>query len=662
MTNCRIWTNALIAVMLIFLIQGVYCIQFSSSSGDGKGSSYVTTNLNAANDATVNGQVSISGSGITPILNTKGSIKRFSQTHHVTDTTGKHATVSVDVVNAPNGLSYSDQVLPGEGNVNSQPLVSDEQWLTVPKADSIICTASASYGTTLSAGTGILETKGLSPRDYVTLIGYDGKASASDTQVSAVQTATSGSGKFITVSGDAKDSSGTYSVNTPLSGSFNGLSASSLAGTSTQVSQAERVIGPFISIATAPGGKTKIRTSNYGSKYDLNMLTAEGSSPTGSVGYYVDPSMATKTLGAIQGAVNAAQTGDTINAAAGRYKENIVIDKGGLLSIIGVGKDRTIVDGGAAGSVFTIANEYQTPVGSTITLSGITITNGNVGIDATGTTLNLNDVMITGNAYSGIATQLGGPVTMNGHSSIADNTGIGISVDKGSSVIMNDHSSITGNTGGGIGGWYSQVTMNDHSSISGNRADYGGGIYLVYGDVTMNDHSSITNNAAVNIGGGIYIAHPNGGWVNMNGYSSIAGNTAANGGGIYIANGDSVNMNGHSSIAGNTAATGGGIYNQGTVNMNGRSSITYNTATSDGGGIYNLIPGYAGSVNMYSGSSIISNTANNGGGIYNTQGTINFLDSQGNIIPGYDPKNNDYLHFFGPTINGPDNKPNDVAP
>jgi len=91
-------------------------------------------------------------------------------------------------------------------------------------------------------------------------------------------------------------------------------------------------------------------------------------------------------------------------------------------------------------------------------------------------------------------------------------------------------------------------------------------------------------------------------------------------------------MNGHSSIAGNTAATGGGIYNRGTVNMNGRSSITYNTATSDGGGIYN------------------------------TQGTINFLDSQGNIIPGYDPKNNDYLHFFGPTINGPDNKPNDVAP
>ena len=609
----RIVRSLIFLAIVFFLVSGSYGKTVSVSGSGSQGGGFVSIDIAASKDSSVNGNVVVSGGTVTPSISTKGRVQRFEVTHQVTDSTGKHAEVYAKVVNGQN-IQYSSKVQPREGKLkDAYDWVSAEEWLSVGAADYIACTESASYpASSLTARAGIDMPFG------GTLTGYYGMAYASATQALSTEQVPSASGPKITVTGRETNSENTFGLVTDLTGR-----PAMFSGTVTSDTTANKVTQD---IQTASGQTVSLEDSRkIGANQQKVTLNSKDGTFSGLATSYNSGHI-------IQDIVNLAESGDSLDVGAGRYKENIVIDKGGLLSIIGVGKDRTIVDGGAAGSVFTIANKYQTPVGSTITLSGITITNGNVGIDATGTTLNLNDVMITGNAYSGIATQLGGPVTMNGHSSIADNTGIGISVDKGSSVIMNDHSSITGNTGGGIGGWYSQVTMNDHSSISGNRADYGGGIYLVYGDVTMNDHSSITNNAAVNIGGGIYIAHPNGGWVNMNGYSSIAGNTAANGGGIYIANGDSVNMNGHSSIAGNTAATGGGIYNRGTVNMNGRSSITYNTATSDGGGIYN------------------------------TQGTINFLDSQGNIIPGYDPKNNDYLHFFGPTINGPDNKPNDVAP
>jgi hypothetical protein len=176
-------------ILVLALIQGAYGIEVSLSGGDAGESGSVTTSIGATDEASVNGEITIDGATITPLISTSGPIPLFEQTHGVTDTTGKSASVYVRVVNAPDGLTYNSRVLPYEGTVGARPWVSAEQWLTVPKADFIKCTASASYKT-LSAEVGIEENKGPITGDYVTLNGYYGKAYASDTLVYAGQTAT----------------------------------------------------------------------------------------------------------------------------------------------------------------------------------------------------------------------------------------------------------------------------------------------------------------------------------------------------------------------------------------------------------------------------------------------------------------------------------------
>jgi hypothetical protein len=198
-------------------------------------------------NAAINSLVDIKGSVITPNMHINGPIKKFTQTHQVTDKSGKKAQVYVNVVNAPLGLDYFSQVLPRENLRTIEPWVSAEQWLTVPKADSLKCTATTSYGK-LSADVGIEFVKGKQRGEFVTLTEYDSKAYASATQVDASQTATDGSGNSINIYNHAKDSSGTYSIDTILnsgpylpSAEFQRLDASSSAGLSSQVIQNEHI-------------------------------------------------------------------------------------------------------------------------------------------------------------------------------------------------------------------------------------------------------------------------------------------------------------------------------------------------------------------------------------------------------------------------------------
>jgi hypothetical protein len=627
-------------IALIILIQGAYGgIQVTASCGGNGESGTVSMNFDTLKTTSLSSKIAINGATVTPSTAITGPIKKFEQTHAVKDRSGKSASVYVKVVNAPLGLTYSSIVLPKEGNLKTiEPWVSAEQWLTVPKADSIKCTATASYKT-LSADVGIEETKSKSPGDYVTLTEYYGKAYASATQVNADQIAADGSGNTIKIYNHAKDSSGTYSIDTILNSGlylppaeFQGLDASSSAGLSTQVIQNEHIIGGFTSTANA-GKKTKTRTSNFGFEYDLNMQAIKGSLPTGILGYYVNPNMATKSRGAIQGAVNAAQSGDTINAAAGTYKENVKIDKS--LTLKGTGATQTIVDGNQAGSVFTVGMNNPN---ADVTLSDMTIKNGNAnyggGIFNCGT-LTLTDVSLTDN----IASNYGGGIYNNGginhvgimtmnSGSITGNTAAFGGGIYNSGTLNQDGGSITGNTatasatgyGGSGGGIYSVGIVNlDGGSITGNTAAFGGGIYSD-GTVTMNS-GSMTGNTASTQGGGIYNER---GTMTMNG-GSITGNTANyDGGGICNIYG-TVTMNG-GSITGNTASNGGGISNYGTVIMDG-GSITGNTATGhvgsginngNGGGICN---GYDSTMTM-NGGSITGNTAKRGGGIYNGYGTV----------------------------------------
>jgi hypothetical protein len=265
------------------------------------------------------------------------------------------------------------------------------------------------------------------------------------------------------------------------------------------------VTGPFVGTANV-GTATTTRTPNFGSEYDLSMTATTGSAPTGTLGYYVDPSMATASLGAIQGAVNASQSGDTINAATGTYYENVAIDK--LLTVNGAGSTKTIVDGMKDGSVFSIGTVNPNV---NVALSDMTIQNGKAqfggGINNAGT-LTVKDCMITENtASSGDAS--GGGIYNNGAAMITGNTISGNNAHYGGGFFNEGTATITdctisGNNalkGGGI--CNDGTTTITGSTISGNNADYYGGGIFSRRPLTVTG-STISKNIAVDDGGGIY--------------------------------------------------------------------------------------------------------------------------------------------------------------
>jgi len=624
-------------IAMLAPIEGAYGLQFSATGGGAGGSGSVSMNIRAEDSASVNGQVSIDKAIVAPTTRLIGATALFEETHSVKDSTGKSASVYVKVANAPNGLTYSSQVLPGEGYVAAQPSVSAEQWLTVPKADSIVTKACSSYGT-LSSDVGLEETKGSSTGDFVTLNGYDGLASASASSVSASQIAASGSANSIKIYGDAKDSSGSYSINTPLTGISGGkatfntyaLNDQSSAGTITQVTQIEYVNGGFTSKLTA-GTKTQTRTSNYGTDYDLNEIagkSASGPYVSGVLGYHVSP---TTSANKIQSAVNAAQSGDWINVAAGTYKENVKIDKS--LTVNGFeGAAKTIVDGQLKGSTFTIG---QNNPNIDMTLSGMTIQNGKATYG--GGILNEGRLAIKDSTISGNTATSGGGIY-------------------GTGTMTMDRDTVTGNTAtfqaGGIYN-YGTLTLNSGTSIINNIADNnsysaGGGIYSYYGTVILNSGASVINNKASHIdvdnlngefvgsfGGGISSDNS---MVTMNPGSTISGNTASfGGGGIYNDGGSKLTVNG-GTISGNSAVIGGGILDYGTfggvVNTDSNTvsikdgTISGNTAES-GAGIYCDID----NKELITGGTIINNVASSsGGGVYVDEGSL--FTMSGGVITG----------------------------
>ena len=640
-------TKCLAALILtLILIQGAFGLSATYSSSGSIGSSSVTLNFQGANNAAINSAVSIKGGVITPSTVIKGPIQKFSQTHQATDTAGKHAEVDVTVQNAPQGITYDSQVLPSEGNLKKTATsVSAEQWLTVPQASYINCAASASYGSTLQADTGI-EIKSLTSGDYVTLTGYYNKGYASDNQVTAVQSAIDGSGTSILASNHARDKSGSYSITTPISGSFKDLDSSSSSGPSTQVTQKEHITGSFSSTVKSPSAAPLTRTSNNGNEYDLNMQAVKGSSPKGKVGYYVGPSASVSSggklgsmmlmslisvpPGTIQQAVDGASPLDTINVAAGLYFENVDVDKSLTINGVGPGGDptiNTIVDGQQAGSVFMIDS------GADVTLSDMTIRNGKAdsggGIDNLGT-LTLNDVIIGGNtATNGGGIENDGIVTIGPESHVINNTatnGAGIynyanglvTVLTGSSI---ENNKATGSGGGVYNGGSGKVTVSG-GSITCNTASNGAGVYNYdSGQATINVGSLISNNKATSSGGGIY--NGGSGKVTVNG-GSITCNTASSGAGVYNSGRLTIYTGG--SISNNCAVQGGGIYNTGGLTMYG-GCINNNKANTYGGGIYSTSSGCI----TLGGSTIMGNTANDGGGVYSA-GTLNM--NPGSSIAG----------------------------
>jgi predicted outer membrane repeat protein len=582
-------------IALIAFIPGAYGgIQITTSGGSNGESGSVSMNFDTMKTTAVDSQIAINGATVTPSTAITGPVATFEQTHSVKDASGKSASVHVKVLNALNGLTYRSKVLPKEGSVTTRTQVSAEQWLTVPKADSIKCAANASYGTTRFASVGLEESNNsLIEGDYVTLTGYYGKAVTTGTSVLASQTVTSGAANSIRINGTAMDSSGTYSVDTQfpaISGekaTFLGLSETSSAGITTQVVQTEHVHGTFTSTAAyvpnvIGASKTNTRTSNYGTEYDLTMVAkkyASGPDVSGMLGYYINPDLG------IQGAVDAAQSGDIINAAAGIYSENVDINKD--LTLKG--------SGNPTASSFTLNAKLGTGSGG-ITASkvyvnpkariqdGVTLASfgGVVNISAGTYKENVKiDKSLTVNGAGAAQTivdgnKTGSVFTVGKNNRNAVVTLAGMAIQGGSGSLIKTAYGTTGVCGGGVlnygrltvtdsiiqentaqflgGGIYNVGTLNVlGSTISGNTAGYGGGFYN-YGTTTV-EGSTITKNAAISGGGGIYSCCSSkttliDSTVSYNSAKKIGGGIATQGT-FYI--------KGASTISGNTAKSGGAI-------------------------------------------------------------------------------------------------------
>ena len=188
---------------------------------------------------------------------------------------------------------------------------------------------------------------------------------------------------------------------------------------------------------------------------------------------------------------NALPGADTIILPAGTYQLSLNGDKedaaasGDLditddLIISGAGAKATFIDGMAADRVFEV-------LGSTVTISGITIQNG------------------------------------------SEDDGGGINLDSSSNLTLRD-AAVSGNhatdTGGGIG--VSGVLTIECVTIEGNSADVGGGIYLNNGSSATLLNATLSGNSAAHDGGAIYTKS-----VADITNSTIAYNTAGGAGGIH---------------------------------------------------------------------------------------------------------------------------------
>ena len=299
----------------------------------------------------------------------------------------------------------------------------------------------------------------------------------------------------------------------------------------------------------------------------------------------------------LHSALTAAQSGDQIWVAAGRYVGNFTLTLevelyGGFAGTETELAQRdwkineTILDGNQTGSVVT------SPPGATATtrIDGVTITNG-----------------------SG-----GGVYLYRSSPTIANNT-------------------ITGNSashdGGGMYLWNSSPTIAGNT-ITGNSAEYGGGLYLRYSSPTI-VNNAVTGNIAYGYGGGLYL------YIS---FPAIADNTISSnvarsgGGGLYLA--DSSPTIANNTITGNSSSGydsgGGGLslsYSNPTIANN---TITGNSTSGSGGGLRlsysaptiannaitgNSTSGSGGGLRIYSSSPTIvnnrvtSNSAYSGGGL-----------------------------------------------
>ena len=311
--------------------------------------------------------------------------------------------------------------------------------------------------------------------------------------------------------------------------------------------------------------------------------------------------------GSLRQALLDANDGDTITFAV---SGTITLTSGGLLitknvTISAPGADQLSIDGNQALLVFGVFPDKTT------TISGLTVTNGQLGIWNYQGTLTLNNCVVSLNSYGGIWNDHGG-------STLSD------CVVSGNSYagILNDGSAgppppIEGRNAERVGDEHPLgipfLTITD--SIV--RDNFGHGVSNISATLTILNSTLIGNSVAGEDGGGI----SSGGFKAPASVtvisSTISGNSADSGGGIASSYWSVTVVD--STISGNSAGSGGGISNYtGTLEIT-NSTISSNSASFDGGGIYSEGSVLYGASLEIANSTISGNSAGSGGSIYNDQ-------------------------------------------
>ena len=189
----------------------------------------------------------------------------------------------------------------------------------------------------------------------------------------------------------------------------------------------------------------------------------------------------------IQHAIDVAEEGDTIDAAAGTYQEHLVWEDKSLI-LQGAGAGNSIVDGGKEGRCLTIANVPETG-----RVEGFTFQNG-VAEYGGGLYLDRSPITLIDNEISG---------NVAARNDNYGSRGGGLYLDYSAAILT--HNMISGNSvrdgelvprgGGGLAIWHSSPTLTNNT-IADN---IGEGVYARYSSPV------ITNNTiADNTGEGVY--------------------------------------------------------------------------------------------------------------------------------------------------------------
>jgi predicted outer membrane repeat protein len=345
-------------------------------------------------------------------------------------------------------------------------------------------------------------------------------------------------------------------------------------------------------------------------------------------------SLADSGTGSLRAAIQAADAGSpsdkfTIGfAVAGKIDlQTPLPDLNNSIAIKGPGASSLTVER-AAGFSFS-STIVTVDTGQSVSLSGLTIANGNVGgifvlgtlslagCDITGNTRglgggidNVGTLTVSGCIISGNSAYFaGGGIFNSGNMTVSDSTLSGnidqplypgFRTDGGAifsdGILTVSASTVSGNSaafGGGIAGVGALTVAN--SNFTGNSADQGGGIWFANGPLTVRD-------------------------------SVFTANSATDGGGIWAYTVFGIDVRG-SSFSGNTATdSGGGIYNRGTATLQ-QCTLSDNTAANDGGGIFN---GGSGTLAVKD-STVLSNSAPSGADLYNL-GALTLDDSTVGVI------------------------------